>query len=356
MWTREGETRRGCQVDRRIVPYHAPVTNTVQWVESGTGVARPVQESEIAELLERDDGWVWLDVPEPDTVVGQLLADTFGIHPKAVEDGLSRNHIARLHHYRDRLYLALHRPLQGDAGHVHYLELDLFLGPRYLVTVHGPRNPIVPLEALLAETAEVQQRLLAGRLRPRTPMAMAYAVIAAVTNAQERLVNTFAQEVGLLEQRVMRQADEDHPQDFLDELFTVRHTLLTVRTMACQGAEVLSRAEHLMLHLDPDDLRLIVDIVDQYRRLDRITGSQLDFLEGVTAFYRARTDTRMTIAAERLAVIAAVTLPVAAISGVMGMNVIVNATTHWVLLILLLVLMGVLSAWLLRWAHRQGWW
>lgn len=336
--------------------YDAFVPNTVRWVESSSGVAQGVAEADISELLGRDDGWLWLDVPEPDEGVGELLRATFGVHPRAVEDGLARNHIARLHHYHDGLYLALHRPLQGQAGHVHYLELDLYLGPRYLVTLHGPRNPVVPPEALLAETEEVRSRLSAGRLRPRTPMAMVYALVSALTNAEERLVNVFAQEVGLLEQRVMTQADEESPQDFLDELFTVRHTLLTVRTMASQGAEVVARADNLMTGLDHDDRRMLRDVHDQYRRLDRITGSQLEFLEGVTSFYRARTDTRMTIAAERLAVIAAITLPVAAISGVLGMNLIVNQSTHWTLLVIALLVMGGLSAWLLRWAHRQGWW
>ena len=328
----------------------------IHWVDAESGQARPADEAELPDLLARDDGWVWLDMPEPDDAAGRLLTDTFGIHPKAVADGLGRNHIARLHHYHDGLYLALHRPLQGEAGHVHYLELDLYLGPRYLVTLHGPRNPVVPIEALLVESEEVRERLVAGRLRPRTPMAMAYALLSALTNAEERLVNAFAQEVGLLEQRVMRSADDESPQAFLDELFTVRHTLLTVRTMASQGAEVVARADNLMTELSPDDRRLLRDVHDQYRRLDRITGSQLEFLEGVTAFYRARTDTRMTIAAERLAVIAAVTLPVAAISGVLGMNLIVNGSTHWVLLVIALAVMGGLSGFLLRWAHRQGWW
>ena len=86
-----------------------------------------------------------------------------------------------------------------------------------------------------------------------------------------------------------------------------------------------------------------------------ISQSQLDFLTGVTEFYRARTDTKMTIAAERLAVIAAITLPITSLSSVMGMNVIVNASTHWVLLIILLVIMLVMSGFLLRWAKRQGW-
>jgi Mg2+ and Co2+ transporter CorA len=77
---------------------------------------------------------------------------------------------------------------------------------------------------------------------------------------------------------------------------------------------------------------------------------------GVTEFYRARTETKMTIAAERLAVIAAVTLPVTAVSSVVGMNVIVNASTHWIILIILLAIMLTMSGVVLRWTKRLGWW
>jgi magnesium transporter len=77
---------------------------------------------------------------------------------------------------------------------------------------------------------------------------------------------------------------------------------------------------------------------------------------GVTEFYRARTDTKMTIAAERLAVIVAITLPITSLSSVMGMNVIVNESTHWVTLGILLLIMLVISLVLLRWARKQGWW
>ena len=98
------------------------------------------------------------------------------------------------------------------------------------------------------------------------------------------------------------------------------------------------------------------DLLDQYQRVSQISQSQLEFLMGVTEFYRARTDTKMTIAAERLAVIAAVTLPVTALSSVVGMNVIVNETTRWLPLAILLASMLTLSLILLRWAKRQGWW
>jgi Mg2+ and Co2+ transporter CorA len=266
------------------------------------------------------DSWVWLDVPEPDESTAALLTDVLGIHPQAAADGLARNHIARLHQYADVLWLALHRPEPGAAGHVHYLELD------------------------------------AGRLRVTSPSALLYAIVSAVTNVQERIVNEFAQQVGVLEQRVMAQDDDDHPQEFLDELFTTRHTLLTVRTMASQGAEVLARAVTLTPDPRPEGRAHLEDLRDQYQRLARVIASQLEFLEGVTDFYRARTDTRMLIAAERLAVIAAITLPVAAISGVFGMNVIVNDRTHWPWLLGIVGVMVALSLVLLRLARRQGWW
>jgi len=64
----------------------------------------------------------------------------------------------------------------------------------------------------------------------------------------------------------------------------------------------------------------------------------------------------MTIAAERLAVIAALTLPVTSLSSVLGMNVIVNDSTRWTSLIIWLLIMLIMSLLLLRWAHKQGWW
>ena len=73
-------------------------------------------------------------------------------------------------------------------------------------------------------------------------------------------------------------------------------------------------------------------------------------------FYQTRTGTKMTIAAERLAVIAAVTLPITALSSILGMNVIVNDTTQLGALTVVLVVMLVMSGILLVWTHRKGWW
>jgi Mg2+ and Co2+ transporter CorA len=330
--------------------------NTVFWVERDTGLAKEVVDADLHELLGRDDGWLWLDVPEPTEPTATMLTTSFGFHPRAVQAAMERAHVPRMHGYPDHFMLVLHRPLRGAGGHVHYLELDLFVGPNYLITVHGPRNPVVPVAEMLTETDEVSRKLTSGRVKPKSPVALMGWIVATLTGAEETSINLLAEEVGGLEKRVMAHMDDNNPQAFLDELFMVRHVLLTVRTMASQSSEVLSRCARVLKHLPEEDLEVVQDLHDRYRRLDRIATSQLDFLAGVSDFYRGRTDTRMTIAAERLAVIAAITLPITAISSVMGMNVIVNDHSDPIFIGVLLLIMGVMSAFVLRWAKRQGWW
>jgi len=76
----------------------------------------------------------------------------------------------------------------------------------------------------------------------------------------------------------------------------------------------------------------------------------------VIEFYKARTDTTMTIATERLTLIAAITLPITAVSSVLGMNIIVNDRSDVPLLAVVLVVVAAMSATLLRWAKRHRWW
>jgi Mg2+ and Co2+ transporter CorA len=79
-------------------------------------------------------------------------------------------------------------------------------------------------------------------------------------------------------------------------------------------------------------------------------------LQGTIEFYQACTNTKVTIAAERLAVIAAITLPVTAVSSILGMNVIVNDQTQPLELAVAVAAMAVMSVLLVIWAKRQGWW
>ena len=324
------------------------------WLVADGGVQqRSLDELEL--LIALQEGLVWVDIPSGDEEGARVLTDVFGFHKLAVEDTLRRNQIPKIHAYSDHVFIVLHAPERGRGGQVYSVELDQFVGPGFLVTVHGPVDPAVDPEVALRETRAVLKRLESGRLRASTSFELSYAIVSALARHQEAFVATLAQEAGLLERRLM--ADEvNDPEQFLEELFRARHELLVVRTMAALAREIYGRVVTLDRYVPGASQSMVADLADQFARVSGMADGQKDFLQGVIEFYQTRTNTKMTIAAERLAVIAAVTLPITALSSIYGMNVIVNDRTHPVHLAVVLAVMATMSLVLLRWTKRQGWW
>lgn len=300
-------------------------------------------------------GLVWVDVPAWDDAATDQLAHRFGLHPRAVADCASRNPVPKVHVYADHVFVVLHAPERGDRGHVHYVELDQFIGPDFLITVHGPSDPALDRAAQAVETATVLRRLDAGRLHPSSAAELSFALVTALTNRMRDYLTRLTEEVWHLE-RTVTGGHLGNTEQFLEELFQVRHGLLAVRTMSALSGQVYGRMATLAVFGPGQGEALLVDLEDQFGRIAAIADTQREYLQGVIEFYQTRTNTKMTIAAERLAVIAAVTLPVTAVSSVMGMNVIVNTETHVGLLVVLLSVMAVVSIALLIWARRKGWW
>ena len=312
------------------------------------------QVDELEKLLAGPD-LVWVDLPSWDDEAAEVLGRLLHLHPRAVQDCAQRNPMPKVQVYPDHVFVVLHAPEQGKRGHVHYVELDQFIGSSYLVTVHGPLNPHVRPEVAMVETDIVTRRVEAGRLRPTSAARLSYAIVTGLINRMRDYLTTLTQEVWRLEQTVTGGHLGD-PEQLLEELFQVRHGLLAIRTMATTSREVYGRMRTLAVFGTGPDAGLLVDIEDQFQRIGALADSQREYLQGVIEFYQTRTTTKMTIAAERLAVIAAVTLPVTALSSIMGMNVIVNDSTQIPWLLSLLAVMAAMSAALLVWARRKGWW
>ncbi|MEO7350413.1 MAG: CorA family divalent cation transporter [Marmoricola sp.] len=299
-------------------------------------------------------GFVWVDIPEWSEEAEEYLRG-LGCHEMELESCQSRNHVPTVHGYADHVFITTQSPLLGRAGHVHLLELDQIIGRDYFVTVHGPLNPIVdPLEAV-AETEAVRRRIESGRFRPSTPHELSFAVTSAVARRQRGLITDVAQRLPGLERHVM-ESRLTNPEELLERMFLIRHELITARTMAAQCHDVWSRMAGLS-HLPDDSAReYLRDLADQFDRVRSIADGESHFLFGVIELYQTKVNTKMTVAMERLAVIAAVTLPITAIASIEGMNMIVSTGENMVEFGIVILIMAVMSFLLLRWAREQGWW
>jgi magnesium transporter len=106
---------------------------------------------------------VWVDLAKATAEELRILSDVFHFHPLAVEDAIAKRHHPKIEPYDGYLYLILHGIDFRAAQHrfaTH--DTDFFLGPNYLVTVHGGQTRTIPM---LQEQCVRNSRLLGeGRL------------------------------------------------------------------------------------------------------------------------------------------------------------------------------------------------
>ena len=166
--------------------------------ENGVQRRKP---DELEALLD-GPGLLWIDVPHWDAETERVLQKRLDLHPRAVHDCAVRNPVPKVHVYPDQVFVVLHAPQRGARGHVHYIELDQYIGPNWLITVHGPMNPVVPLEAAYVETGTVSRRLEKGKLRPTRACELSASLGTALTNRLRDFLTELTQEVWKLERQV----------------------------------------------------------------------------------------------------------------------------------------------------------
>jgi len=256
---------------------------------------------ELPLLLKREDALVWVDIPSCDPTSRDVLVEQFGFHWLAVRDCVERNHVSKFHVYADYLFVVLHAPKVGRRGHVHYVELDQFIGRNFLVTVHGPLNPAVDPAVALLDTAAVLQRIQDGRLVPQSPFDLSHAIVAAMIRREVDLIAELAQQSGRLEQRVMLDEERDDPESFIEELFQIWYELLAVRTMAVHSTATYTGMTKRARTLPETGAPLLADTADQFELVKTMADGQREFLHGVIECYQTRISTHTTIAAEKVA-------------------------------------------------------
>lgn len=323
------------------------------WVSPGKIEPQPLRELEA--MLGRNDGFVWVDIPECNKQATQVLSKVFCFHPLAIRDCTEPGRMPKIHAYSDHVFLVLHSPELKGSGEVHRFELNQFIGRRFLVTVHENSDPKIPLEHALRETRLVLERLQAGRLNPSSPGELSYSIVSAMTRHMEGQVAALAKRVAELERKVMRGQLRD-PEGVLEEIFLLRHEFLTLRTIAAENREMYIRMASLSRYVPPEDEPYIADVQNQLERIQALCDEEKKFLQGVLDFYQTRSTSRIQSAMQRMAFITALALPVTAVASIYGMNVIVNSHTDPIQLFFSFLLMGGLIAGMLWWSKHEGWW
>jgi magnesium transporter len=110
--------------------------------------AAPQAEPQAPRVEQIDSsGLRWVNIEQPAALERTWLEENFDFHALDLEDVLSRNQRPKIDVYDDYLFIVLHFPIfDRAAGRLGTGELDLFVGPGYVVTI--PNQRLQPVEYL----------------------------------------------------------------------------------------------------------------------------------------------------------------------------------------------------------------
>ncbi len=114
---------------------------------SGQDARSSIPIKEFTALLREPGGLLWVDFDaEPDPSAESILTGIFRFHPLAVDDALEETHIPKIDDWGEYVYIVLNA-MNFDTSNgldLSTTELDIFLGPNYIVTHHD--HPLPALE------------------------------------------------------------------------------------------------------------------------------------------------------------------------------------------------------------------
>ncbi len=311
-----------------------------------------IHQGEFALLLGEEGGVLWVDMFGDDKEkYKQLLETIFNFHPFAVDDALEQTHIPKVDDWGKYLYLVLYELGIDSAGPdlVSERELDVFVGPGYIVTHH--QQPIDALERVWDSCQRDPRYLKRG-----TPYLL-YQIAAALVEGHMPVIDHLEVLINDLEDKILKIPREN----ILEHIFMLKRSLLRIRRMMVPQREVFSKLHHdEFLTLGRDQRYFFRNIYDHYVRLNDLTESLRELVVSSLEIHLSATNNRMNQVVKRLTTITTMFMPITFVTSFFGMNffqkeVALNVWTGWLGLGISLLFIIATPVTMFLWMRRRDW-
>ena len=249
------------------------------------------------------------------------------------------------------IFLTVHS--LDDQGHL--LEIDLFVGERFLVTVHGTHAAGIPPELVLRETNSVLEGLRSGSISAASPLDLAFDVLAALATWLETYLGGAAKRSGMLD-RDVREGRTGDREEFVKALYSVRHELSTIRNRTAQTHEVCTVLADRAGDLIPGSREMFEKLAHHFAHVRDLCDGEREFLQGTLDFYESLITAKMNVAMERLALIAVLLIPLEVVTALNEAKLVGPDHTDWLSIAIYASLITLAVAAIFRYTKKRGWW
>jgi magnesium transporter len=281
---------------------------------------------EAVELVRRPNGaeqvvapLVWIDVQNPDEAAATILRDRLNFHPLAVEDCIRGRQRPKLDRYPGYFFLVLYTTrVNPGRDRMALTELHVFLGERYVVTVHDHK---------VKEVGEVLARWRAAPSRFDGVGALAHALMDAVVDNYIPVLNHFTERAERVENAVFNQVNGA---DNMQHILALRREVASLRRVVAPERDVLSTLLRRDLpFFGPELMPYFQDVYDHAIRATEEIDTLRDTLSVILDAHLSASSNQLNQTVRMMTAWSIILMTMAWIAGIYGMNFEHMPELHW---------------------------
>lgn len=250
--------------------------------------------------------WWWIDFSQPTKEEISKLDTDFHFHPLAIEDCIHSLQRPKMDYYDDFNFLVTHT-IEQDT--LKGKEIDFFLGENFIVSFHHHDSP---------EVNQVWNRLnRSDGPNNWDEYRVLYEILDKVVDNYFPTVQKIEDELNTVEDN----PDERPMDELLDELFDIRHNLLSLRHMINPVRDLFYRM--LSSHHLPgvnERREYFADIYDHLIKLSEMVQSNREIANDIRDNFISYNSHQQNKVIQILTIITSIFAPLTFIAGIYGMN------------------------------------
>src|SRR4051794_2958110 len=305
-------------------------------------------ERRIAELS--CNGLTWIHLDAPNSAEAQTLAERFGWHPLDVEDVLSKRQRPKIDEYPEYLFVVLHFPVYDKRiQRLNAAELDIFLGPDFLVTL--PNVELLPVTRLFGRCQN--DEALREQMYSKGSGYLLYHVLDDLFDYCFPILDKIGHKLDRTEDEMF----EGRSEEIVRDISNVKQEIISYRKIIKPERSTLRSLERHVERFLPEDLESYYDdIVDAAERIWDLLDNYKEVVEALEGTNESIISPRQNDVLRVLTLFSVILLPLTLITGLFGVNADYpgsgTAEGFWVIVALMVVTIVAVAAFF----RYKRWW
>ncbi len=258
----------------------------------------------------------WINIDAPRLADRQWLAERFGFHELDLEDVASHNQRPKVDEYEEYLFLVMQFPrFDKDSGRLHAAELDIFLGPDYVITL--PNEEILPLPAMFDRVRsrdDVRQQLMS-----KGSGYLLYEILDRCVDASFPMLGQLGRKLRRLEDDIF---EGGRSSEIVRDISNAKQEIINFRAVIRPQRAVFRALERAKQRYLTEELDIYFDdLTDASERIWDVLENFLEIVNGLESTNESVLSHRLNDGLRVLTAVSVILLPLTLVASMFGMNV-----------------------------------